>query len=180
MSKVRTNELSASTGNVIRLTNGNSLHMNGMVVQVQTATSGPTRQTISSTTPVAVDGLVIDFTPKFADSLIVVKAQIQSSLTHVSSFGIFRNGAKTIDTGTAVNNNEPDMQVTSYIGSSSTSELYSMPISWSEIAGDTLTRTYQVYATAGYTGTIHNLYINNRGGNDMAGFSHMYIMEIAQ
>jgi hypothetical protein len=41
-------------------------------------------------------------------------------------------------------------------------------------------RTYALYASSSYTTTISNLRINNRGGNDMASFSHMTIMEIAQ
>ena len=152
----------------------------GTVVQVQTATSGPARQIISSTSPVAVTGLSISFTPKYSNSKIVIMGQISTNACHVASFGIFKDGAATVSTSGQTNNNEPNMQITSYIGTSTTDYILSLPIMHSETSGSTTARTYAIYGTSGWSGSTYSLQINNRNSNDMASFSYMTIMEVAQ
>lgn len=156
------------------------LHAPGSVVQVQTAISGPTRQTIVSTTPVAVTGLSINFTPKYANSLIIVEANIASTQTYVTSFGIFKNGNKTVTT--TGNSNENGMQVTmyAYLNVGDVDGMYSTTFKHFETSVNTTARTYAVYATSGWLGTARTLYINDRGGNDMPSFSTMTVTEVAQ
>lgn len=181
MSVVRTNVLSAKGGQgTIVIPTGNRLYAPGHVVQMVTVSSGPVSQTISSLTPVAVDGLSINFTPVFANSRILVQAQIATNMVHVSSFGVFKDGEPTVSTTGFTNGNEANMQVTTYIGSTTNAEMWCLPIMWSDLAGSTNTRTYQIYATAGFAGTLYTLVINNRVGSDMSSFSNMTIMEIAQ
>lgn len=148
------------------------------VVQIKTASSGPARQTISSINPVAITGLSISITPKYTSSLIIVEAQIATSATHVSSFGVFKDGNKTVSTSGFTNTNEPGMQVTTYEGSTSTGLMWSIPLLWSETSGSTSPRTYQIYGTSGWSNTTYTLYINDRGSNDMASYSHMTVMEV--
>lgn len=155
----------------------------GTVVQVQYAVSGPARQTIASLTPVAITGLSINFTPKYSDSLIIIEANIASSATYVTSFGIFKDGNKTVSTSGFVNYNEADMQITLYGGTPATDSGNNMKqttIKHFETSGNTNARVYAVYATSGWGGAIYNLYINNRAGNDMASFSTMTVTEVAQ
>lgn len=152
----------------------------GTVVQVKTAMSGPIRQTITSTSPVAITGLSINFTPKYADSLILIDAQISTSATHVASFGIFKDGSATVSTSGETNTNEPNMQTTWYIGTSSPDYMQTIPVKHFEISSNTTARTYAVYATSGWAGVAYSLYINNRQNNDMAAFSVMTVTEIAQ
>ena len=181
MSVVKTNRITTSTGTgSIVIPAGNTLYAPGHVVQVQVATSGPALQTINNTLPVAVTGLSIDFTPISATSRILIQIQLATAATFVTSYGIYRDGSPTVDTTGFTNLSNPNMQLTTYIGSNVDSEMWSVPIMWSEIAGSTDMRTYALYASSSYSATISNLRINNRGSNDMASFSHMTIMEIAQ
>lgn len=190
MSKLRVNEIThktgtgnivVPTGNKIVGTDVGSVYAPGSVVQVKYASSGPVRQTISSGTPVTITGLSVAFTPLYSTSLIVINAQISSNLVHVSSFGVFQDGAAVVSTSGQSNSNEPNMNVTTYIGSAVASEMWCIPIIWGGSAGSTTPRTYDIRGTANWAGgTVYALTINNRSDNDMASFSAMTVMEIAQ
>jgi hypothetical protein len=181
MSVLKVNNLSAVTGStLITVPSDNFLYAKGHAVQTKTATSGPARQSITSLTPVAVDGLTISFTPLNANSRIVVKAQISTSATSVSAFAVYKNGVATVSTAGVTNSTAINMQFTSYIGADSNDYMLSYPLIWSEVAGSTVARTYQIYAMSAFGGGVRTLHINNRNSNDMAAFSHMTVMEIAQ
>jgi hypothetical protein len=180
MSKIQANAIQSRTGTTITIPSSTRLYAPGHTLQTQTVIIGPTPQTISSATPVAVTGLSIAITPFSANSLILVECQISSNSPHVSSFGIFKNAAATVSTTGQTNNNEANMQITTYMGADVTSHLWCWPIHWSETAGSTTARTYQVYATASWVNVNRTLTINNRPSNDMASFSFMTVTEIAQ
>jgi hypothetical protein len=180
MSTVVTNRIQSRTGSVITVPAGNRLAAPGHVLQVSAVTIGPTVQTISSATPVAVTGLSIAFTPFSASSLILVDCQISSNSPHVSSFGVYKDGAVTVSTSGQTNGNQDNMQITTYVGADTTDHLWCWPIQWSETAGSVVARTYQIFATAAWVGTPRTLTINNRPSNDMASFSFMTVTEIAQ
>jgi hypothetical protein len=150
----------------------------GTIIQVKTAQTTSVRQTISSASPVAITGLSIAFTPFFQDSRIVIMANISGSHTYVNSYGVFKNGVATVSTSGQSNNNEPNMHVTQYTGSTTSEYIYQVPIVHTELAGSTTARTYAIYGTSAWSGTAYPLYINNRGSNDMASFSHMTIFEV--
>jgi hypothetical protein len=180
MSVLKVNNLGSIAGsNLITVPTGNSLYALGHAVQTKTSTSGPARQSITSLTPIAVDGLSISFTPLNANSRIVVKAQIATNATYVSAFAVYKNGAATVSTSGFTNSAAINMQFTSYIGADLNDNMYSFPLIWSEVAGSTVARTYQIYAMSGYGGSVRTLHINNRTSNDMASFSHITVMEIA-
>lgn len=183
MSVLKVNNLVSVAGSsLITVPSGNSLYAKGHAVQTKTASSGPARQSITSLTPVAVDGLSISFTPLNANSRIIIKAQISTSATYVSAFAVYKNAAPTVSYSLAafVNNASANMQFTSYIGADTNDYMLSYPLIWSEVAGSTAARTYQIYAMSGLSGSVRTLHINNRNSNDMAAFSHMTVMEIAQ
>jgi len=164
----------------INVENGSKLVQPGMVLQVLSAVSGPVRQVISSTSPVGVNGLSIQIIPKFSNSIILIQAQVSTNAPHVWSLGIFKNGIATVSTAGQANNNEPNMQVTGYWGSDVIDNIYTVPVFHHEVSGSTEQRTYQVFATAGWGGGARSMQINNRNSNDMASFSYMNVMEIAQ
>jgi hypothetical protein len=166
-----------SNGEFIR-TSAGGFRVPGTIVQVKTAQTTSVRQTISSVSPVAITGLSIAFTPFFEDSRIIIMANISGSHTYVNSYGVFKDGAVTVSTSGQSNNNEPNMHVTQYIGSSTSDYIYQVPVVHTEIAGSTNARTYAIYGTSAWSGTAYPLYINNRGSNDMASFSHMTIFEV--
>lgn len=166
-------------------TSGSSLvSYPGAVLQVQAARSGPARQTINSTSPTLITGLSIAFTPKKVGSLLIFNCQISSSLTHVTSFAIFKDGAATVSTSGQTNTNEANMQVTSYHAvyptDTNNDVIWQTAMMHYETVDNLTTRTYGVYGTAAWGGTTYNLHINNRNSNDMASFSYFTIMEIAQ
>ena len=154
----------------------------GGVIQIRTAVAGPNRQLINSQTPQPISGLAINFTPAVATSRILIQAFVASTATYVSSFGIFRNGAPTVSTSGYTNQTYPNMQVTEYHApeGANTYNMHVIPVTHTEIAGTTATRTYQVYGLSKWYTSTFNLWINNRDYNDMASFSHMIIYEIAQ
>lgn len=156
----------------------------GAVLQVQAARSGPASQTISSATPTLITGLSINFTPKKVGSILIFNAQVSSSFTHVTSFGIFKDGVATVSTSGQTNTNEANMQVTSYYekptNDARTDFINQTAFMHYETVDSLTTRTYGVYGTAGWGGTTYNLYINNRSNGDMASFSYFTIMEVAQ
>lgn len=181
MSTLRVNTLDGATGGgLITVASGASMYAPGSIVQMQFARSGPTKQTINSATPTAVTGLSVSITPKSASSIIYIQCQISTNAPHVSSFGVFKDGAKTVSTTGFTNSNEDGMQFTTYVGSDTTGYLWCFPLMHYEVAGSTAARTYQVYATAAWVGTSRALTINDRDTTDMAGFSYMTVMEVAQ
>jgi hypothetical protein len=180
MSILRLNTLAAKTGTQIVVPSGNTLYAPGHCLQVQVATVGPAKQTILSLTPVAITGLSIAFTPISATSKIVIRAQISTNGNYVTAFSIYKNGAATANTTGYTNNNYANVQSTMYAADTSADLMYSFPLLWSETSGSTSARTYQIYGRSGWTGTSYSLQINNRNSNDMAAFSYMTIMEIAQ
>lgn len=173
--------LATTTGSgSIVVPTGVNLISPGSVIQVTAARSGPRTQTISSITPVAVENLAVTITPLQANSRILINVQVSGSDTYVNSYAIYKNGFPTVSTTGFTNSNEPNMQATTYRGGNDAGLIYSSQLTWSEIAGDTGTRTYQVYCSSGYSGTAYTTYINNRSSGDMAAFSVMVCMEVAQ
>ena len=168
-----------AAGNKITASSGHVLVIPGQPLQVLTATSGPAAQTIASTTPVAVTGLSVSITPKNANSTILIQATLNCNLPWVPSLGIFKDGAATVSTSGYTNNNEANMQVTIHDGADVTDRIWTIDVNHVERAASTAARTYQVYATSAWGGSTRNFIINNRSGSDMAGFSYMWVMELA-
>jgi hypothetical protein len=179
-SRTGTGNISVPTGNVLRGTDLGSVYAPGSVIQAFNSVSGPVRYTFASLTPQVIPGLSITFTPLFANSIILVQASVSGSQTHVNSYGVFRNGATTVSTAGQTNLNEPDMQVTQYLGTATTENIYQVPVMHFETAANTVSRTYAIYVTSGWSGTTYSTFVNNRNSNDMASFSYMTVMEIAQ
>lgn len=151
----------------------------GTIIQVQTAESGPAKQTISSLTPVAITGLSINFTPRNSTSKIMIQVYLNANHVHVASYGIFEDGSPTYSTSGQTNTNEANMDFTHYSGSTSNDYMFGTTFHTVLDASSTTTRTYQVYGTSGWGGTLYSLQINNRASNNMASVSRMIIYEIA-
>lgn len=168
-----------AAGNTITASSGHTLVIPGQPLQVLTATIGPARVTIASATPTLVTGLAISITPKNANSTILISATINANMPWVPSLGIFKDGAATVSTSGYTNNNEANMQLTMHDGLDNTDQQHIVDLNHIERAGSTTARTYGVYATSAWTGSVRNFYINGRNSNDMAGFSYMRVMELA-
>ena len=152
----------------------------GTVIQMASATAGPAIQTFTSTTPVVITGLDVDFTPRRSDSKIIINVTLISNITHVCSFGVFQDGSATVSTSGQTNSNEANMNITTYQGNADTNHLFAVSFNVVLNAGSTSVRTYDVRGTSGWGGTGYSLTVQNRLGNDMASFSTMVIYEVAQ
>ena len=147
------------------------------IVNYVALTSGPTTQTISSTTPVTITGLSVNYTPAGTNTTIFIFANINHSRSHVLSFAIYKDGLPTVSTTGFVNNNQPDMQVTYYTGEDAGTIVNSHLMHY-EVSGSTAPRIYDVRGTASWNNNTRALYIDNRNSGDMAAFSHMVLMEV--
>jgi len=172
-----------SNNNVISVPAGHKIYEPGAVVQVFHASSGYVNQTISSTTPVALTGMSITFTPKFANSRIVIQAAISASWTYVSSIHVFRNGT-TLGTSHSPNNQTGGAtsiwtRYNSAIDLGTTSVM-TYPVLVSDVPNTSADLTYDLRANSGWNTGSNAFYFNNRSNNDMLSSSHMTVMEIAQ
>ena len=155
----------------------------GTVIQMASASAGPARQTIASTTPVVITGLSVDFTPRRSDSKILISAFITSTNPHVTSVSVYQDGAATASTSGYGNNNAANSDATRYEGQGTdqTGHLSQVPVLTTLDAGNTNQRTYDIRHNASWgTGNAYTVYVNNRASNDMASFSRMFIYEVAQ
>ena len=176
---VDTLEGRSAGSNVITVPTGHTLYAPGHIVQVQTAVIGPARISIASLSPTLVTGLSVSITPKNANSRMLCYAAVHGQANWVNSYAIFKDGLATVSTTGQTNNNEANMQVTTYKGTDNADTLWVDTVMHTELSGSTSARTYGVYCTSGWSGSVRTTYINNRPSNDMAGFSYMYVMEIA-
>ena len=154
----------------------------GTVIQMASASAGPARQTIASTTPVVITGLSVDFTPRRSDSKILISAFITSSVPHVVSVSVYQDGAATASTSGYTNTNSVNSDATRYEGQATnqTSYLSQVPVLTTLDAGNTNQRTYDIRHNASWGGNAYTVYVNDRGTSVMASFSRMFIYEVAQ
>lgn len=175
------NWLEPVSGNDIMV--GDDIYLPGMLVQCKTASSGPYRQAINSTIPQPIDGLRIEFVPKFDNSLIIVDVQIQADVPTVSNYSVYKDDRPTADLEGLLNNSSDNgaANLTIHTGAGATGwENTSIPLMHFDYdikSGKSI--VYDIRAQTRWKGTNYTLSINNPN-NDRAGFGHMTIMEIAQ
>lgn len=179
MSELTVGQLKGLTvnNNTITVPSGHKLYAPGSVVQVQhVRTSSATDMSVQDLS--AISGLSISFTPKFANSKILLTAMINSNATYVASFGFLKDGSSL--TSTSPNSNTGTSLATTYYGDSVTTNMRPIYIEWMDDATSTSARTYAAGATSSWGGTINTLRINDRSDNVMRSYSSMTIMEVAQ
>lgn len=168
--------LNGSSG--ITFTNGFILGSGqGNVLQIKRAYSGPTAQIITSLEPVLITGLSVTITPISALSTMIITANVTHTDGFVMSFGIFKDGVATVSTTGQTNSNHPNMQVTEYYRNDNSYPGEAVVMHF-ESSANTTARTYAVYGTSGWGGTLYSFYVNNRNSSDMACFSTIEVMEV--
>jgi hypothetical protein len=176
MSILRTNAIQTVAGKPI-------LNSTGSIIQVVYASTGFVRQTISSASPVAVNGLACTITPTSISNQIMVVAELSGSWTYVASMTLYRNGTSVIpnhggnnQTGTGA-----IADFTSYNQAVSTgsSTILRWPMIYRDSPASTSALTYQIYANAGWAGGTNAFYVNDRDSADMLSQSCMYVMELS-
>ena len=176
MSTLRTNAVQTTAGKPI-------LNSTGSIIQVVYASTGFVRQTISSASPVAVNGLACTITPTSNSNQIIVVAELTGSWTYVASMTLYRNGASIIPNhgGNSQTGTGPIADMTSYSQgrSDGNSSIMRFPMIYRDSPGSTSALTYQVYANSGWQGGTNAFYVNDRASNDMLSQSCMYVMELS-
>lgn len=185
MSELSVGQLKGLTvnSNTITVPSGHKLYAPGSVVQVITATSGFTNQSITSTTPVALSGLSATITPKFANSKILIEGVVVASWTYVSSIHIYKNGSDMISNHGGNNQSSGSTALWTRWNSSqdtNADQVWPLPVMYWDSPGSTNSITYDFRANSGWAGGSNTFYLNNRAAQDMLGSSYIKITEIAQ
>jgi len=162
----------------------------GSTLQTKFVKIGPDRLTISNANATLIPGFELELTPESDNSLFIIEANISTTATYVTSFGVYANhrpggGSGTFtplnDTGNQTNNNEPHMNFTMYQGHNTVDHLYNLHLLHVDdppALNPGETHKFQIRATSAWTGGVRTLYINNRNANDMASFSTLKITEV--
>lgn len=136
------------------------------------------RQSVYSDNLAAIPGLSLSITPKFSTSKILLLAMVNGSSTHVTTYGILRNGATIA--GPANTNVGGGSLLTVYDGQDTTDYMYGHYLQYLDTAGTTSAITYACACSASWSGSIRTAYINDRVSNDMRSASSLIAMEILQ
>ena len=174
----------SANGNVISLSDGHKLYQPGSVVQVRTATSGFVNQSFNSATPVALSGLSVTITPKYATSLILIEGVVTASWTYVSSLHVYKNGSDMISShgGNSQSSGSTALWTKYWPWTTDTSagQVTPLPVLFWDSPNSTASITYDFRANSGWVGGSNAFYLNNRDSQDMLGSSYIKITEIAQ
>jgi hypothetical protein len=153
----------------------------GEIVQVRMVHSSPTRYLIRSQdldSSADIPELEISIQPTHTNSKILLVAMINCSATHVTSFGFSRDGS-LLTSGLSGNSNVGAGSIsTVYDGQDTTDYMYNHHIIFRDSPGVTVPVRYRVRASASWSGSVRDLYINDRVSNDMRSISAFYAMEI--
>ena len=173
MSTLSVNEIQTTLGKPI-------LNSTGSILQVVYANTGFNRQTITSASPTAVTGLSVTITPTSSTSKIIIDGNLRGSYTYVASFTLYRNGSPLISNhgGNSQTGTGPIADYTQYEGTSGANYMHSNSFLFEDSPGSTSPQTYQIYANAGWAGSVQTFYINDRNTSDMLSRSHIRAMEV--
>jgi len=150
----------------------------GEVVQAKFASTPPNRYLIRDNNLTQIPDLEVSIAPTHTNSKIVLMAMITGNARHVTSFGFFRDG-NLITSGLNGNTNVSSGSVaTTYTGDDTDDHMYSWPVNYHDTPGTTNAVTYTVGASASWGGSIRDLYINDRGSNDMRSVSTLLAIEV--
>lgn len=148
----------------------------GMVVQTAFVNSSRNRQNVYSDSLSDIPELNISFACKYSNSWLLLRANIQATGRHVTTFGFKANGGNIYSLS---NTNSDGSVSTNYRGDDTDSYLRTFFIMGRYYPNTTGAITYTVAGTASWSGGVRNCFINDRDSNDMRGTSVFTIMEIA-
>jgi len=157
------------------------LHAPGSIIQVQ-YTESNTKQTITASSVQAIPSLTINFTPKFSNSKLLLKAIVCSNTAFVTGFGFIKDGT-TVYSGNDSDQNGATGTITTFYDGTGTTEIERMRpvvIQYMIYPGTTNTMTLSPAAAKSWSGNGYALIINDRNSDDMRSLSTFTVYEIAQ
>ena len=150
----------------------------GQIMQMRYSQTPPTRYLINASNLSAIPNLEVTIQPTHTDSKILLCAMINSDARHVSSFGFLRNNS-VLTSNLSGNTNVGSGSVsTTYHGTDDNDDMKNVFIQYMDMPNTTNPCTYSVGASASWSGGNRNLYINDRGSNDMRSICSLTAYEI--
>ena len=150
----------------------------GQIMQMRYSQTPPTRYLINSSNLSPIPNLEVTIQPSHTDSKILLCAMINSDARHVSSFGFLRNNS-VLTSNLSGNTNVGSGSVsTTYHGTDDNDDMKNVFIQYMDMPNTTNPLTYSVGASASWSGGNRNLYINDRGSNDMRSICSLTAYEI--
>ena len=150
----------------------------GQIMQMRYSQTPPTRYLINSSNLSPIPNLEVTIQPSHTDSKILLMAMINSDARHVSSFGFLRNNS-VLTSNLSGNTNVGSGSVsTTYHGTDDNDDMKKLFIQYMDMPNTTNPLTYSVGASASWSGSNRNLYINDRSSNDMRSICSLTAYEI--
>jgi len=150
----------------------------GQVMQLRYAQTPGTRYLIRSQNLTAIPNLEVTIQPSHTNSKILLMAMINSNATHVNTLGFLRNNSILTDGLPSNSNVSSGSVMTRYEGDSTESHMRNSFIMYMDHPNTTNPLTYTVGASSSWSGSLYNLYINDRSSNDMRCISNLIAVEI--
>ena len=150
----------------------------GQIMQMRYSQTPATRYLINSSNLSPIPNMEVTIQPSHTNSKILLMAMINSDARHVSSFGFLRNNS-VLTSNLSGNTNVGSGSVsTTYHGTDDNDDMKNVFIQYMDMPNTTNPLTYSVGASASWSGGNRNLYINDRGGNDMRSICSLTAYEI--
>ena len=150
----------------------------GQVMQLRYAQTPATRYLIRSQNLTAIPNLEVTIQPSHTNSKILLMAMINSNAIHVNTMGFLRNNS-ILTNGIPSNSNvSSGSLMTRYEGDSTESHMRNSFLMYMDHPNTTNPLTYTVGASSSWSGSLYNLYINDRSSNDMRCISNLIAVEI--
>ena len=142
------------------------------------AQTPPDRYLIQAQNLSPIPNLEVTIQPSHTDSKILLMAMINTNARYVSSWGFLRNNS-ILTSGLNGNTNVGSGSVsTTYFDGNRAGDMRNIFIQYMDMPNTTNPLTYSVGASSSWSGSVYDLYINDRDGNDMRSISSLTAYEI--
>ena len=150
----------------------------GQIMQMRYSQTPPDRYLITAQNLSPIPNLEVTIQPSHTDSKILLMAMINTNARYVSSWGFLRNNS-ILTSGLNGNTNVGSGSVsTTYFDGNRAGDMRNIFIQYMDMPNTTNPLTYSVGASSSWSGSVYDLYINDRDGNDMRSISSLTAYEI--
>ena len=150
----------------------------GQIMQMRYSQTPADRYLITAQNLSPIPNLEVTIQPSHTDSKILLMAMINTNARYVSSWGFLRNNS-ILTNGLSGNSNVSSGSVsTTYFDGDRDNDMQNIFIQYMDMPNTTNPLTYSVGASASWSGGNRNLYINDRGDNDMRSICSLTAYEI--
>ena len=150
----------------------------GQIMQMRYSQTPPDRYLINSSNLSPIPNMEVTIQPSHTNSKVLLVAMINSDARHVSSFGFLRNNGVLTSNLSGNTNVSSGSVSTTYHGTDDNDDMKNVFIQYMDMPNTTNPCTYSVGASASWSGGNRNLYINDRGDNDMRSICSLTAYEI--